>query len=88
VSVVGARVPRAEFLTELIDRDGQLRCHGMKSGHLVVQLQCRGQQQAVSREAGLINVRPEGASRISTLHRDDLDALYRCLLDSVLTAPH
>jgi DNA-binding transcriptional ArsR family regulator len=42
----------------------------------------------ILREAGLINVRPEGTSRISTLRRDDLDALYPGLLDSVLDAPH
>jgi DNA-binding transcriptional ArsR family regulator len=42
----------------------------------------------ILREAGVINMRPEGTSRISTLRRDDLDFLYPGLLDSVLTAAH
>jgi DNA-binding transcriptional ArsR family regulator len=40
----------------------------------------------ILREAGIIRVRPQGTSRISTLRRDDLDALYPGLLNSVLTA--
>ncbi|MCE7001540.1 helix-turn-helix domain-containing protein [Kibdelosporangium philippinense] len=39
------------------------------------------------REAGVINVRPEGTSRISRLRRDDLDALYPGMLDGILNAP-
>ncbi|MFD1148200.1 ArsR/SmtB family transcription factor [Saccharothrix hoggarensis] len=38
------------------------------------------------REAGVVHVRPQGTSRISTLRRDDLDALYPGLLDGVLAA--
>src|SRR4051812_31290648 len=38
------------------------------------------------REAGVVHVRPEGTSRISTLRRDDLNALYPGLLDGVLAA--
>lgn len=38
------------------------------------------------RQAGVVHVRPEGTSRISTLRRDDLDALYPGLLDGVLAA--
>jgi DNA-binding transcriptional ArsR family regulator len=38
------------------------------------------------REAGVIHIRPQGTSRISTLRRDDLDARYPGLLDSVLAA--
>ena len=36
----------------------------------------------------MINVRPVGTSRITTLRRDDLDALYPGLLDSILAAAH
>ncbi|MGM1060776.1 ArsR/SmtB family transcription factor [Saccharothrix sp. Mg75] len=38
------------------------------------------------REAGVVRVRPRGTSRISSLRRDDLDALYPGLLDGVLAA--
>jgi len=40
----------------------------------------------ILREAGVVHVRPEGTSRISTLRRDDLNALYPGLLDGVLAA--
>lgn len=39
------------------------------------------------REAGVVRVRPQGTSRISSLRREDLDALYPGLLDGVLAAP-
>ena len=42
----------------------------------------------ILREAGVVYMRPLGTSRISTLRRDDLDALYPGLLDSILTAVH
>lgn len=38
------------------------------------------------REAGVVHVRPQGTSRISSLRRDDLDALFPGLLDGVLAA--
>ncbi|WP_018682969.1 ArsR/SmtB family transcription factor [Actinokineospora enzanensis] len=38
------------------------------------------------REAGIIRIRPAGTARITTLRRDDLDALYPGLLDGVLAA--
>jgi DNA-binding transcriptional ArsR family regulator len=41
----------------------------------------------ILREAGVITVRAEGTRRLSTLRRDDLDALYPGLLDGVLNAP-
>lgn len=40
------------------------------------------------REAGVISMRAEGTRRMSTLRRDDLDALYPGLLAGVLGAPH
>nr|WP_257900580.1 metalloregulator ArsR/SmtB family transcription factor [Saccharothrix obliqua] len=39
------------------------------------------------REAGVVRVQPRGTSRISSLRREDLDALYPGLLDGVLAAP-
>ncbi|MBB4963016.1 DNA-binding transcriptional ArsR family regulator [Saccharothrix violaceirubra] len=38
------------------------------------------------REAGVVEVTPKGTSRISTLRRADLDALFPGLLDGVLAA--
>lgn len=40
------------------------------------------------REAGVVSTRVEGTRRISTLRRDDLDALYPGLLHGVLAAEH
>ncbi|MEV0678397.1 helix-turn-helix domain-containing protein [Actinosynnema sp. NPDC050436] len=39
------------------------------------------------REAGVVFVTPRGTSRISSLRREDLDALYPGLLNGVLAAP-
>ena len=40
------------------------------------------------RRAGVITVRAKGTRRITTLRRDDLDALYPGLLDAVLGDQH
>ncbi|SES32287.1 ArsR/SmtB family transcription factor [Actinokineospora terrae] len=40
------------------------------------------------REAGVVSVRPSGTARITSLRRDDLDALYPGLLEGILNAPH
>jgi DNA-binding transcriptional ArsR family regulator len=40
----------------------------------------------VLREAGVIQQRQEGTARLTTLRRDDLDARFPGLLDSVLSA--
>jgi DNA-binding transcriptional ArsR family regulator len=42
----------------------------------------------ILREAGVIQMRVVGTSRITTLRRTDLDTLYPGLLPSILTAPH
>jgi len=41
----------------------------------------------VLRESGVIHQRPVGTSKINTLRREDLDALFPGLLDGVLAAP-
>ena len=41
----------------------------------------------VLREAGVIQQRPVGTSKINTLRREDLDALFPGLLTGVLAAP-
>jgi DNA-binding transcriptional ArsR family regulator len=38
----------------------------------------------VLRDAGIIHQRPVGTSKVNTLRRDDLDALFPGLLDGVL----
>jgi len=40
----------------------------------------------VLRDAGIVRQRPEGTARLNTLRREDLDARFPGLLDSVLTA--
>src|SRR6266513_1783607 len=40
----------------------------------------------VLREAGVIRQRQEGTSRLNTLRRDDLEARFPGLLDSILSA--
>ena len=40
------------------------------------------------REAGVVRTRPKGTSRITTLRRDDLDALYPGMLHGILSAKH
>jgi DNA-binding transcriptional ArsR family regulator len=41
----------------------------------------------VLRDAGVIHQRPVGTSKVNTLRREDLDALFPGLLDGVLAAP-
>jgi DNA-binding transcriptional ArsR family regulator len=75
---------RLRFVREL----AKLGCEGAPCGSidLPVTKSTRTHHLRILREAGVINVRPEGTSRISTLRRDDLNALYPGLLDSVLAA--
>jgi DNA-binding transcriptional ArsR family regulator len=40
----------------------------------------------ILREAGVTRVIPEGTARLTSLRRDDLDALYPGLLDGILAA--
>jgi DNA-binding transcriptional ArsR family regulator len=40
----------------------------------------------ILREAGVISMRAEGTRRMASLRRDDLDALYPGLIDTVLGA--
>ena len=40
----------------------------------------------VLREAGIVRQRPEGTARLNTLRREDLDARFPGLLDTILTS--
>ena len=42
----------------------------------------------VLREAGVIDQRPEGTTRVNTLRRDDLEARFPGLLATILRATH
>ncbi len=77
---------RLRFVRELAARG----CAGAPCGsiELPVTKSTRTHHLRILRESGVIHMRPEGTARISTLRRDDLDALYPGLLDSVLTAAH
>jgi len=77
---------RLRFVRELAARG----CEGAPCGsiELPVTKSTRTHHLRILREAGVIHMRPEGTARISTLRRDDLDALYPGLLDSILTATH
>jgi DNA-binding transcriptional ArsR family regulator len=68
----------------------KIGCDGIACGgiDLPITKSTRTHHLRILREAGVINVRPEGTSRITTLRRDDLDALYPGLLDGILAAPH
>lgn len=76
---------RLLFIRELAQRG----CEGAPCGaiELPVTKSTRTHHLRILREAGVINMRPEGTARISTLRRDDLNALYPGLLDGILNAP-
>ena len=68
----------------------RIGCDGVACGaiDLPVTKSTRTHHLRILREAGVIQVRPAGTSRITTLRRDDMDALYPGLLDGILSAPH
>jgi DNA-binding transcriptional ArsR family regulator len=68
----------------------RIGCDGIACGaiDLPVTKSTRTHHLRILREAGVIQVRPVGTSRITALRRDDLDALYPGLLDGILAAPH
>lgn len=74
---------RLGIVRALAEHDQGLACGGMDLG---VAASTMTHHVRTLREAGVVRVRPQGTSRISTLRRDDLDALYPGLLDGVLAA--
>jgi DNA-binding transcriptional ArsR family regulator len=53
---------------------------------LLVTNSTRTHHLRILRESGVISTHTEGTRRISTLRREDLDALYPGLLDGILAA--
>jgi DNA-binding transcriptional ArsR family regulator len=74
---------RLTIVRELAEADAGIACGSLD---LKISKSTRTHHIRTLREAGVIHVRPEGTSRISTLRREDLDALYPGLLDGVLSA--
>ncbi|TDV53580.1 ArsR/SmtB family transcription factor [Actinophytocola oryzae] len=64
----------------------RIGCDGVACGaiDLPVTKSTRTHHLRILREAGVIHVRPVGTSRITTLRRDDLDALYPGLMNGIL----
>lgn len=66
----------------------RIGCDGVACGaiELPVTKSTRTHHLRTLREAGVIQVKPVGTSRITTLRRDDLDALYPGLIAGILAA--
>ncbi|MFD7656257.1 ArsR/SmtB family transcription factor [Actinosynnema sp. NPDC059797] len=74
---------RLHIVRELAAHQEGLSCGGLDLGITASTLT---HHLRTLREAGVVRVQPRGTSRISTLRRADLDALYPGLLDGVLAA--
>jgi DNA-binding transcriptional ArsR family regulator len=74
---------RLQLLRALDEADGELTCGEIP---LPVTKSTRSHHFKVLREAGLIEGRIDGTRRYYTLRRDDLDARFPGLLDTVLRA--
>jgi DNA-binding transcriptional ArsR family regulator len=74
---------RLQLLRELDAADGEVACGEIA---LPVTKSTRSHHFKVLREAGVIEGRVEGTRRYYTIRRDDLDARFPGLLDTVLRA--
>ncbi|CAM3831177.1 helix-turn-helix transcriptional regulator [Kibdelosporangium persicum] len=77
------RLQMVRVLAQLPD-DGGIACGAIE---LPISKSTRTHHIRTLREAGVVWVRPEGTARLTTLRRDDLDALYPGMLDGILKAP-
>ncbi|SDD35039.1 ArsR/SmtB family transcription factor [Actinokineospora iranica] len=75
---------RLHMVRELARLDTGVACGSID---LPISKSTRTHHLRILREAGVVRIRPEGTSRITTLRRDDLNALFPGLLDGVLAAP-
>jgi DNA-binding transcriptional ArsR family regulator len=74
---------RLELVQILDQADGALACVDLP---LPVTKSTASHHYKVLREAGVVRCREEGTRRYYTLRRDDLEARFPGLLDTVLTA--
>jgi DNA-binding transcriptional ArsR family regulator len=74
---------RLSIARSLADADGELSCGAFE---LPVTKSTATHHFRVLREAGVIGSRWEGTRKLIRLRRDDLDATYPGLLDSILRA--
>jgi DNA-binding transcriptional ArsR family regulator len=74
---------RLRIVREIADRR-EMACGGLD---LPVSKSTLTHHYRVLREAGIIHQRPVGTSKVNTLRRDDLDALFPGLLTGILSAP-
>jgi DNA-binding transcriptional ArsR family regulator len=74
---------RLTIVRELAAADGPRACGSFA---LDIAKSTRTHHFRVLREAGLIEQRREGTSKLSTLRRDDIEARFPGLLDAVLQA--
>jgi DNA-binding transcriptional ArsR family regulator len=76
---------RLQFVRALADAPDGVACGSVP---LPISKSTRTHHLRILREAGVVSMRAEGTRRVSTLRREDLDALYPGLVDGVLNAPH
>jgi DNA-binding transcriptional ArsR family regulator len=74
---------RLRIVAALADADGEPTCGSFDVP--VTKSTCTHHFK-VLREAGLIHQQPEGTARLNTLRRDDIEARFPGLLDTVLQA--
>jgi DNA-binding transcriptional ArsR family regulator len=75
---------RLQFVRALAELDTGIACGAIE---LPITKSTRTHHLRILREAGVTRVRPEGTNRITTLRREDLDALFPGMLDGILAAP-
>lgn len=77
------RLQMVRALAQIPDGEG-IACGALE---LPISKSTRTHHIRTLREAGVVRVRPEGTTRLTSLRRDDLDALYPGMLDGILNAP-
>jgi DNA-binding transcriptional ArsR family regulator len=75
---------RLQIVRALADAPQGIACGEIE---LPVTASTRAHHLRTMREAGVISTHTEGTRRISSLRREDLDALYPGLITGILSAP-
>jgi DNA-binding transcriptional ArsR family regulator len=74
---------RLQIVRFLADQDGAVACHAIP---VPVSKSTGSHHLKVLREAGIVTARVDGTRKYHTLRRDDLEARFPGLLESVLRA--